>query len=109
MSPPQPKHAPAAVFGRLVHPRPIPHAQPSGHSPALVVLVLLVVAACLVAAWLRTGYDEQPKTTRGRLREFGWCVALVVIAARTMSLFPSLENRDFTRTAVLPLAAYTAS
>jgi signal transduction histidine kinase len=67
--------------------------------------IALLVAACLVVAWLRTGQGEQPRTTRGRLREFGWCAGLVLIAARMMSLFPGLENRDFIRVAVIPLAA----
>jgi len=68
-------------------------------------LTALLLGACLVAAWLRTGHGEQPKTARVRLREFGWCMALVAIAARMMSLFPGLENRAINMVAVIPLAA----
>ncbi len=106
---PPPKHplGPARPYYVVPRAEPAPAQDmlhSSSHSAVLVVL-LLVVAACLVAAWLRTGQGEQPKTTRGRLREFGWCVALVAIAARMMSLFPGAENRDFGTLAVLPLAA----
>jgi signal transduction histidine kinase len=45
------------------------------------VITLLLVAACLGVAWYRTGSPTAAKGQRGRLREFGMCVALVVVSA----------------------------
>jgi signal transduction histidine kinase len=45
------------------------------------VTILLFAAGCLGAAWLRAGSPTTAKGQRGRLREFGLCLALVVVAA----------------------------
>jgi signal transduction histidine kinase len=44
------------------------------------VITLLLVAACLGVVWWRTGSPTTAKGQRGRLREFGMCAALVVVA-----------------------------
>jgi signal transduction histidine kinase len=45
------------------------------------VIVVLLAAACLGLAWRRTGSSATAKGQRGRLREFGSCIGLVVAAA----------------------------
>jgi len=45
------------------------------------VITLLLVAGCLAVAWPRIGSPATAKGQRGRLREFGSCVALVLVAA----------------------------
>lgn len=45
------------------------------------VITLLLVAACLAVAWPRVGPPATAKGRQGRLREFGLCIALVVVAA----------------------------
>jgi signal transduction histidine kinase len=44
------------------------------------VITLLLVAGCLAVAWRRVGSSATAKGQRGRLREFGSCIALVVVA-----------------------------
>jgi signal transduction histidine kinase len=48
---------------------------------------LVLVLALLWLAWIRTGQGEDAKTTRGRLREFAWCVALAAIGVSLQSTF----------------------
>jgi len=68
-------------------------------SPLLAVVVAVLLAGCLLAALLRERHE------RGRFRDLGWCVALVVLAVRMMSMFPGRENSDFISVAWIPLAA----
>ena len=48
-------------------------------------LALALTVVLLWVAWIRTGRGQEAKTTRGRLREFGWCAGLVAIAISVQS------------------------
>jgi signal transduction histidine kinase len=48
------------------------------------LLAILALLTCAAVAWYRTGRG-QPKTLRGRLREFAWCAALVIGVAFAVS------------------------
>jgi signal transduction histidine kinase len=47
-------------------------------------ITLVVLAACAIVTWLRSGRGQVPKTTRARLVELGWCVALMAISVNVM-------------------------
>jgi len=101
---PQPASSPGPAELEVV---PVPHrlhaapasyvslkaGQPGMLVLALVLLLFALTAACLVIAWRRTGRGADAKVLRGRLREFGWCAALVALAAvMTANLYPSLDH-----------------
>jgi signal transduction histidine kinase len=46
---------------------------------AMVAAGLLFLAVCLGVAWRRVGSASAAKGQRGRLREFGWCAAMVAV------------------------------
>jgi signal transduction histidine kinase len=74
---------------------------------AAIVLGLVVIAgACLIAAWLRTSREEPTKAQRGRLRELGWCAALIVLAVMVLStLHPLLARNNLSWLIVVAIAA----
>ncbi len=115
---PQPASSPGSSELEVV---PVPHrlhaaqalyvslksGQPGMLVLALVLLLFVLAAACLVIAWRRTGRGANAKGLRGRLREFGWCAALVALAAvMTANLYPSLDQgRYWWWLLVIPLVA----
>jgi len=69
-------------------------------------LVLLVLAAGAAAAIIRTRGTEAAKGRQGRLRELGWCAALLVLAVFVMStLYPLPMPYRFPWWIVVPIAA----
>ncbi|HEY1643960.1 MAG TPA: histidine kinase [Streptosporangiaceae bacterium] len=44
-----------------------------------LMTALVLMAACALAVWLRTGFGRPPKSPRGRAAEVGWCVGLLAI------------------------------
>jgi len=63
----------------------------SVHVQDLVLPVLAAVAvAAVVVIRIRTNGTEAAKGRRGRLREFGWCAALLVLSVIVMSSVSSL-------------------
>jgi signal transduction histidine kinase len=78
----------------------------SSHSAALLLGLAVLAGACLIAAWLRTRRDEQTKGQRGRLRELGWCAALIVLTVMVLStLHPLLVRNNLSWLIVVAIAA----
>ena len=58
---------------------PLMHRIGTALSGLAVAGIVLLVVACLVAAWIWAGRDASAKGQRGRLRKLGWCAALLVL------------------------------
>jgi len=83
---------------------PVMHRIGSSHSALL--LGLAVLGACLIAVWLRTRRDDETKGQRGRLRELGWCAALIVLTVMVLStLHPLLARNNLSWLMVVAIAA----
>jgi signal transduction histidine kinase len=83
---------------------PVVHRIGAAHSAAVLAAFVFLVAAGLVAGWLRTGPGEPAKGQRGRLRELGWYVVLAVVAAATAYLALAQGNLQWWL-CIIPLAA----
>ena len=84
---------------------PVMHRIGSSHSALLLGLAVLA-GACLIAVWLRTRRDDETKGQRGRLRELGWCAALIVLTVMVLStLHPLLARNNLSWLIVVAIAA----
>jgi signal transduction histidine kinase len=73
------------------------------NSPFVSAFVWPIPAAGGVAAGIYAARGDA-KGHRGRLRDLGWSVALLILAFRMLSMFPQAENSDLLRVVWIPLA-----
>jgi signal transduction histidine kinase len=57
-----------------------------------VLLVLTILAAGLLVAWIRSGDDRAAKGARGRLRQLGWPLAFVLLAISASATYYSAAS-----------------
>jgi signal transduction histidine kinase len=62
---------------------------------ARFLMTALGLAGCAVIVWFRTGRGSPAKTPRGRLRELGWCVALLVLALTVTVTFLRFSREHY--------------
>ncbi len=56
--------------------------------------LVAVLAAGVLAAWIRARRDPESKTARGRLRQLGWCLAFVALTISVTATVTSLFERN---------------
>jgi signal transduction histidine kinase len=83
------------------------HRIGSQHGAVLLLGLAVLAGAWLIAGWLRTRRDEQTKGQQGRLRELGWCAALIVLSVMVLStlLNPLLARNNLSWLMVIAIAA----
>ncbi len=56
--------------------------------------LVAVLAAGVLAAWIRARRDPESKTARGRLRQVGWCLAFAALTISVTATVTSLFERN---------------
>jgi signal transduction histidine kinase len=56
--------------------------------------LVAVLAAGVLAAWIRARRDPESKTARGRLRQLGWCLAFAALTISVTATVTSLFERN---------------
>jgi len=64
---------------------PVMHRIGSSNSAAVVLVLAVLVAGCLVAWWLWSNQAQTTKDQRGRLRQLTWCAALLALSIMVAS------------------------
>ena len=70
--------------------------------------LVAVLAAGVLAAWVRARRDPESKTARGRLRQLGWCLAFVALTISVTATVTPLFERNGLVSWVLIIAAGVA-